>query len=330
MIKDMVFKLKDFTLACANGVLSAPIALKQKLVDAKNDVFEVRSKLKNMRQSNFDLGIYHLEKGNFKDAIFRFKLIDRFLDKDNPKVIYQLGIAYFMNGDYVKSKAVLEKAVQEDEIKLLRFLNNIDSVTEVSKEICKLHRDLNSSNYYQPEEKAQELVKELIDVAEKLPKNYKILEIGCGAGVLGNQIRLRMQESFTLTGVEPSEKISALQNKYFGDEEIYDEVINNSQDDYLKTSRQKFDVVFSMHGLPAKENLQDFFAQVEAKIKKNGYFAIMIATNTINVFDKKNLSFIYNHGQVANLLTENNFNIFLKREINLEKNKNYSIFICTK
>lgn len=81
----------------------------------------LRYKLSNLVESNLDLGAYHLRCRNYNNAIFRFKLVDKFLDPDNKLANYCLGWSYFIKQDYKQAINCLTKSAEADEVGLLPF-----------------------------------------------------------------------------------------------------------------------------------------------------------------------------------------------------------------
>lgn len=122
--------------------MSVPNFFKQQFMKITDDTKKLRYKLKNLAESNLDLGVYHLRCRNYNDAIFRFKLVDQFLDPDNKLANYWLGWTYFMKQDYNKSIVCLTKAEDVDEIGLLSFVKSIDSATSIPSTIHSMHRDI--------------------------------------------------------------------------------------------------------------------------------------------------------------------------------------------
>jgi len=82
--------------------------LSNKTTDAKNEFFSIREKCKNLRQTNYNLGLKHLEKGNLSDAIFRFRFIKKFWP-DYYEAYYQLAYCFILNKKPRKAKFVLQE-----------------------------------------------------------------------------------------------------------------------------------------------------------------------------------------------------------------------------
>lgn len=73
----------------------------------------IRGKSKNLLQTNYDLGLKHLEKGNLSDAIFRFKFIKKFWPH-HLDAHYQLAYCYFLKKNFQQTQIILKELVSLD------------------------------------------------------------------------------------------------------------------------------------------------------------------------------------------------------------------------
>lgn len=73
----------------------------------------IRGKSKNLLQTNYDLGLKHLEKGNLSDAIFRFKFIKKFWPH-HLDAYYQLAYCYFLKKNFQQTQIILKELVSLD------------------------------------------------------------------------------------------------------------------------------------------------------------------------------------------------------------------------
>ena len=316
-------------------IMSIPNFFRQQFKRFTDDIKKLRYKLKNLTESNLDLGVYHLRCRNYNDAIFRFKLVDRFLDPDNKLANYWLGWTYFMKQDYSKSIVCLTKAKEVDEIGLLSFVKSIDSTTFIPPAIQSMHRDIIADiivDKYVTEEQnlIVELVSEFNNQAKNLPEEYSILELGANIGMLVDEMHKRMQESYTLTGVEISDKMIQLQPKCFPNSKPYDDIINAPIDEFLEKEVNLYDVVYSLDGFATNIDLKKIFTSVFSVLNTNGYFAFVVRTDKQNGLSAKLLEFAYNPQYVRDMLEETGFVVLSVNDFSLEIKNNYSIFMCTK
>ena len=73
-----------------------------------SDLSLMHQKSKNLLQTNFELGLHHLNNGNIKEAHFRFFLISKFWPKFESGLYYYAYILTIQQ-KYQKAKSVIEK-----------------------------------------------------------------------------------------------------------------------------------------------------------------------------------------------------------------------------
>jgi tetratricopeptide (TPR) repeat protein len=87
--------------------------LGDKMESVREEYFSIREKTKNLRQTNYDLGIKHLENGHVDEAIIRFKIIRRFW----PDVIdaqYQIAYCLVLKEKFKEAKKVLDELLNKN------------------------------------------------------------------------------------------------------------------------------------------------------------------------------------------------------------------------
>jgi tetratricopeptide (TPR) repeat protein len=80
-------------------------------VSVKNtldDLSLMHKKSKNLLQTNFELGLYHLNNGNIKEAHFRFFIISKFWPKFENGLYYYAYILT-LKQQYLKAQNIIEK-----------------------------------------------------------------------------------------------------------------------------------------------------------------------------------------------------------------------------
>ena len=327
LLSSIVGSLKSFI----NFISDLPLLIKGRVNYIKKYLAGIRYNLSNLTDSNLDLGKYHLRIGNYNDAIFRFKLIDSYLDKNNPVANYWLGWGYFFKGKYNKALYHLEKAGTEDIVGLRDFIQNIDNLTEVPEEICRLHRDIMASSYIDRFDVAAnniplKMVSELNAVITKLSEHYSILELGSNIGLVGFEINQRMADGFSLTGVETSAELIQLQSLYLRQDQIYNSVIQQDITSYLLDNETKHDIIISLDGLSYAANLEPAFNLIKSRLKSGGYFTLAFKTSLVNKFLTNYLEFTYNPAEIRNTLIKVGFQIKAELEVKSGIRNNYTIF----
>ena len=175
-----------------------------------------------------------------------------------------------------------------------------------------------------------DLVTEFNFHAQNLPEEYNVLELGANIGLLGDGINKRMQESFSFTGVESSNRMIEMQSVYFPNSLGYNAIINSDVEQFLDESKDNYDVVYSLDGFSNQADLKSIFTKIFSVLNTNGYFAFVLKIGKQNMFSKTDLSFLYNSEYVKTILKESGFTTLYAKEISLEIKNKYSIFICTK
>jgi tetratricopeptide (TPR) repeat protein len=79
---------------------------------AQEEISIVRKKCKNLRETNYLLGLKHLENGRLTDAIFRFRIIKKFWP-DLFDAYYQLAYCLILKNKPQKAKEVLEELLSK-------------------------------------------------------------------------------------------------------------------------------------------------------------------------------------------------------------------------
>jgi SAM-dependent methyltransferase len=335
MARKFFLAISNACKSCVTTILSFPAFIKKQMLRGINDLHQLRYNLKNIKESNMNLGVYHLRCRNYNDAIFRFKLVDKFLDPNNKLANYWLGWTYFMKLDYKKSIICLDKAGDADEVGLLSFVKSIDNVVSIPPEIYTMHRDIIADlivdKYTSEDENLLfELVNEFNSQAQNLPEEYKILELGANIGILGDEINRRMQESYKLTAVEISEKMIALQPECFPERALYDRVVQSSAESFLANEDTKYDVVYSLEGFATSLDLKNIFRSVFSVLNERGYFAFIVRIDKQNQLSPDLLEFAYTLQYIKDVLNESGFKILSMKDFSLEIKNNYSIFVCNK
>ena len=77
------------------------------------EFFSIKKKLKNLLETNYALGMKHLEKGNLSDAIFRFRFIKRFWPH-HYQTYYQLAYCLFLDNNPQEAEEVLEELIAKN------------------------------------------------------------------------------------------------------------------------------------------------------------------------------------------------------------------------
>ncbi len=79
---------------------------------AKDEIEIIKHKLDNLLETNYKLGLKHIERGNISDAIFRFKFIKKFWPFCYD-AYYQLAYVYMLDRRPYRAKEVLHELIEK-------------------------------------------------------------------------------------------------------------------------------------------------------------------------------------------------------------------------
>lgn len=328
--------IKDKVKLYYYKITNIPNWCKNKILDSTNYYNDCKYKLSHLKETNFELGIDHLYKGNLNDAILRFKLVDKFFARADPKIYYWLAWTYFLKNNYSTSLDYAQKSSTEDKAQLGRFLQNYKNAKEIPGAVQQQYRDLTARYYTNSFRNENDIhlpysfIHETINRITDLPDNYNILELGSNVGLIGYEIQKRFPESFSLTGVESSNVMNNLLNIYYPNTKIYDQVFEVSIPDFIKQSSDKFDIILSFCGLSFTGNLKIYFDAIYSLLNESGYFAFCLPVAASTSYSLKRKEFIFNLDEIIEILNTGKFTILSSQKLILAENNKYCIVVCKK
>ena len=104
--------------------------ISNKINDAIAEYGLIREKLKDLRQTNYNLGVKHLENGNISEAVFRFKIVKKFWPH-YYEAYYQLAYALILSDKIDQARIVIDQLVEKDpsyQAKASELLASIDQI----------------------------------------------------------------------------------------------------------------------------------------------------------------------------------------------------------
>jgi len=100
----------------------------------------IKDKLQDLSKTNYDLGIKHLEQGNLKEAIFRFKITKRFWPH-NYNAYYELIYCLILENEFEEAQKVIDELLH----KCPSYKEKIDQLFSPSEEELETPADLEMS-----------------------------------------------------------------------------------------------------------------------------------------------------------------------------------------
>lgn len=328
--------VKNTVKSVCDVIQNFPSWYKGKILECINYFADIKYKVNNLRETNFNLGLEHIYKNNLNDAILRFKLVDKYFAPGDHRANYWLGWVYFLKNNYEKSLFHLQKSFEADEIRLAEFLRNEKNLSEIPMPIWRQYKNLTAKIYankfyannklYLPYSFASITMNNITD----LPDNYRILELGSNTGLVGYEIRKRFPDNFTFIGTENSELMSQFAKAPYVDKNIYDQLLEISIDDFIARQSGSYDVIVSFDSLNFTKNLARYFKAIYAMVGNSGYFSFCLPIDKATHLSLKNKEFVFSTKDIQNSLAETSFTILHTEKLDLDKNGKYYMVVCKK
>jgi predicted TPR repeat methyltransferase len=269
-------------------------------------------KLTNITQTNFDLGVYHMYKGNFRDAIMRFKMIT-WMDSGNADSYYYIGRCLYNNdnnkqealNNFIKATEIDKKHIEAKFfIDLLNNKQNLHLPSSIIRDYFNNIADDYSKKFINKFEycAVDNLCNTIIANRNIFSNHLDILDLGCGTGLVGANLNDLAIKS--LTGVDFANQMLLQANRLINDNsnKIYSKTICVDIVTYLQETDKKFDLIVASGILEYVDNFQDIFQQIVSKLSDKGVFAFIIPTG-IEKFDKNKLHYIYNKNDITSIIS---------------------------
>lgn len=286
--------------------------------------------LSNLARVNLDLGIYHLRRGNFSDALIRFKLVDKFFDPGNKEAAYRASWIYFLKGDIEKCRAGLSKAGDFDPAGFKTFLDNYTNLKEVPEKIWTELRNMDEPQILgaligEGKDLFNYLAKKTLSAVGNLPEKYSLLEISPSPDRLSSEIKKYFPDEFTLTRLE-----AAAESREAGRRTAYDKLIEKYPPSFFKGGKEKYDIIISLCGLSFSKDVKNTLESALEKLKNGGALSFVARTGLYTEFSKEFREIIFNYGEIKKAISDLKLNLLTEENFLLGNKNKYSIFVVRK
>lgn len=295
------------------------------------DVYKKESIVK----ANINLGIEHLRRGNINDAIFKFYIVSRFFDKSDKNAKYFLAWSYLIKNDVKRALKELEHIQEIDNLGLREYLLTYKSCDMIPDQIIDTYKNFTSKYLYgryfdDKTSLSKLLVDNLLSHLKTIPKECKILDLGCKSGLIGVEIDYAINKQYKVLGVENNEILYQMAKELSNKENIrvYDEVLNSDIESYLSNLNTQYDIIISFDSLSYRRNLQDIFQKIKSNVKKDGCFIFLLKKSNITQISNDKVSFEYQESDIRNQLADSKFSIVSIKNYKIRKNEEYFIVIA--
>ncbi len=283
---------------------------------------ELINKLKNLRKANVDLGIAHFNEGRTKDAIFRFKIVNRFFP-DVKIANYYLGRSYIENWDFTKAKTYLEKYLESGDLEMRDkakycydlALERYDNVSKIPTSIVRRIFNNIAEKYdaiYLWQGCPQEML--LTQIRKFREQGYvlspkDILDVGCGNGSFSYELKCDSPNA-SICGIDISNKLAGKANqlKLKDQTKVMSEVllVDLESEELLKElSNKKFDIIVFSLVFDYISDIQNTLESYAKLLNKGGLLGFTFQTNSKKsihtLFDREYEEFYHSEGNVASI-----------------------------
>ncbi len=292
----MIVTLKQFSLFLRDIILflkpksfkdlpsRVVLGCKDFFVKSKCEWGDLNKKMRNLVNTNINLGLYHLYRGNKDDACFRFRLLKFCMSDVKPSVYYNLGRCYAINKKFNKARKLFCDALekQENYPEVEYALNKIDDVSKIEKvplSVIRQRFDFMASYYVEEFVMKRKyrgydiILYEITDYLNNRSRESIVLDVGCGTGVCGHFLKMN-HVGRKIVGIDlSSEMLDISENCYVRDMPVYDEVLNVSAEEYFAKlcENNRFDIIIAVDSLGYERELYQRFSEFKLALTEGGF-----------------------------------------------------------
>ncbi len=297
---------------------------------------EITSKLQNLAQTNFELGLYHFEHMNLSDAIMRFKIL-KYFNYENGDISYYIGRCYFEKLNYPKAQKYLDEYVRntdsqfrEEALFCLNIIaGRLELITSIPKSILKRHFNKLAKDYDKLYINNRDTSPQLslfrslhnITYSSYKPFDNNILDIGCGTGIIGDMCR-RERLANMIVGVDISHKMLEISSSlFFENKHVYNRLVLQDAENYLTEAQEKqlaqYDIIVASNLITYYNNINQLFLVSNTITSDDGliFITFKVAKNKEIEFYSRNEQFYYLPEHVEKYANLNGWYLLHKEEI---------------
>lgn len=244
-----------------------------------------RERMRNLPQTNFDLGCAFADEGKWFDAVFRFRVV-LYLRPDYPNAAYNLGCCYFRAGKYPQAAAALRAALKQNPAnQSARFmLASVDGesmppeqrpqhmpkemVSGFFSSVVQTYDISEANSKYQAGKVIYDLLKPLVPLATP-----KLLDLGCGTGIAARPWR---KEAASIVGVDITGAMLAQANRATHAEKKLFDALHEADVIQLPAEVPSADVVLLVNVVQFVGNLTGVMQQVQSKLIPQGVLVVTL------------------------------------------------------
>lgn len=334
--------------AQSSATQSSKSWLATKLDNIKSEYHRIRNELKDLKKTNFNLGLEHYNKGNAGDARTRFKML-KYFAKDIKVLDYYIGRTYFEEGDNKNAIKYLQnyrasgdtQFADETTYTLHKMNGEFDKIKDVPLSLVAHYYDLVSDIYNEafiddkansPQKIVFEMVnRALIDITA--PYGHVVLDVGCGTGYIGTLLK-STKVATVVDGVDISPKMIEKSKSHKVDNlPVYNDLQLCNAIDYLKKTDKEYSIVIASNFIGHYTKPEEFLNLAHAKLKTTGLLAFTFKVNPSDEkisFNKNSEDFHYNGKYIMSLIMNDNWTLLKSMPISFMEEGDTGLIILQK
>jgi len=302
---------------------------------------ENKEKLRNLIETNYKLGLYHLNANNLNDAAFRFRLV-LYFEPTHYKALYNLAKCLIAKKKTVSAAEKLKLALKlkTDFAEAQYLLSTIDKSYSVESIPLSVIRDYYDKIADQFDEKfsiqkgyklPMHISNLLCAAIETNGKDFSVLDVGCGTGKCGEAVYQKLKVS-NMIGIDISSKMLEKAQELKKDNTyIFNKLVNVDYLNFLKGTHLKHDIILAGLSLHFNKNLGAILSLLKSTLSQKGYivFAVEKSKDEDVKLNSSYKNFCYNENFIKESISSADLHLLSLNEILIHNKKSILIVICT-
>lgn len=326
------------------------------LSDFSDEIKIIRTKLKDIPKSNYELALELYHQGNNWNALRRFKFVNKIAPNRFPLTYYYMGrielesyqtVAYSLKmliksiiytdldmqrpADIKKAKEYFNRALKdnpshEETQYFLKLINNPSTITYIPLSLIEEKFTVDIPSYQDFLRDIQYTTyRTLIDVVDQSladeDRRLAIADLGCGTGLCAQYICKTLLPR-TIDGIDISSSMANYcQQRDFQGYPLYDNVYHDDITSFLSLCNKKYDLLVASTVFNHIGTLDTIFENSFNALKNNGLFAFNVEThNSIKediIFIPEEAIFLFSHEYITKLAQKYQFDIINSTCVNI-------------
>ncbi|XGA09006.1 MAG: methyltransferase domain-containing protein [Wolbachia endosymbiont of Xenopsylla cheopis] len=266
------------------------------------------NRIKDLLNTNIELGLYHFYKGNVSEAKFRFSLANIFF-RSLPVLQYNIGRCNFATGNINKAydnflNILKIDANHEEALYYIKKIRNPSSIDYVPDSIVQQYFDYTGEYFvehwlvtkqYKGYEFVYMMVKKFMN--DRLLQ-LNILDLGCGTGVCGQFLKMYGVGNY-IVGVDISNRmLNIARGCFVNGTLVYNELINIEIKAFLKKDRNlRYDVILLIEVLNYVGNFAPILELAGNLLNENGIIVCLVRRKNDVGFEFVNEGDFFRHSK---------------------------------